>query len=398
MQSIKKSAVKISIGIAASLLLAPVSWAAVTVTVNNETPLNIQATEGFSYLTQSGSGALNVATDGFMFCGNVGTGTVDGQVVLVPSHGDWAMPTAVDLRAVSYGSGTLQIDRGSSGVIPTTLACHTLGPQGEIMTSLSEGLFRNGYEAKAVEQYGNMINWIPSQGFNWQQPDWSLVPVDPCTATQAQPAAVVENVTCAGVSAQRPAAAGATTRAPIIWTGTDGTNFFYVVRVDARYGAQIPNGEQGSVAPQQIDAQNPDGSTGTVAIKVVDAYDRGDIGQGGPGYLADVGQYCVLTDLPTTLDGNLCTNAVFTDQLNGPLDYSFSLSILPPANPRASFYFGFIRPIVGAPPALTDPAVAVSILIEPAVSAEGGDLFKGDDVVFGFLPTSNGFPWMTVTP
>ena len=90
----------------------------------------------------------------------------------------------------------------------------------------------------------------------------------------------------------------------------------------------------------------------------------------------------------------MCVNALFTDSLNGPLSYKFVLSIVPPSNPRASFYIAFIRPIVGAPPTLAEAAVGASILIEPSVTAIGGDAFKGDDVLFGFLPSSQGFPWM----
>ena len=35
----------------------------------------------------------------------------------------------------------------------------------------------------------------------------------------------------------------------------------------------------------------------------------------------------------------------------------------------------------------------MALLTEASAVAEGGDRFRGDDVVFGFLP-SQGFPWM----
>jgi hypothetical protein len=54
----------------------------------------------------------------------------------------------------------------------------------------------------------------------------------------------------------------------------------------------------------------------------------------------------------------------------------------------------FVRPIIGAPPSINEPAVEVSILIDPTVGGVGGDRFKGDDVAFGFIPSSQGFPWM----
>lgn len=395
MRSIKKSAVTAIAGLTVSALFASAPCAAVTLLVNDEAPLNVQSPGGFSYLLASGSGVLNVNTDGFLFCANVYPDVPPpNQVVLVPQHGDWALPTPFDIPAINYNGTKLQINRGVNGALNTSLVCHAVGPQGETTTPLSDGVFVNSLETKTFQQYTNLINWIAPQGWNWNSPDWSAVPTDPCTPTQNQPAQVDEDVTCAAVSGARPAAAGGSTRAATMWTGTDGSNYFYVMRVDARFGPLTDVNDTGPLAPQQADASNPDGSSGSVTIKVTDGYDRGAIGQGGPGYLGDVGTYCILTDIPTTLDGNVCTNAVFTDSLNGPLSYRFVLSIVPPSNPRASFFIAFIRPIVGGPPVLTEPAVGASILIEPSVVALGGDRFKGDDVLFGFLPVSPGFPWM----
>jgi hypothetical protein len=400
MLATKKSVARIFAGLTASVLFAPACWAAATIVVNNEAPLNIQTPAGFSYLAQGDAGSLSVSTDGFLFCGNVYPDTPPdlNQVVLVPQHGDWALPTAIDVRTITYNGGSLQIDRDTSGVLDTSLVCHAVGAEGEVISALTEGVFRNSYESKAVEQYSNQINWKPSEGFDWNSPDWAEVPTDPCSPSPAQPAYAVEDVTCAAVSGARPAAAGGATRAPTMWTGTDGTNFFYVARIDARFGPQEPDASTDMQAPQAADLSGPDGSAGSVTIKVSDGYDRGAVGQGGPGYLADIGMFCVLTELPATLDGNVCADAVFSDILNGPLEYRLSLSIIPPANPRASFYFAFIRSIVGAPPSATQPAVGLSILVEPTVVAEGGDKFRGDDVIFGFLPTSPGFPWMTGSP
>ena len=396
MLSIKKSAVHAIAGLTVSALFASAPCAAVTVIVNDEAPLNVQSPEGFSYLLSDGAGSLNVNTDGFLFCANVYPDVPPdlNQVVLVPQHGDWALPTAIDVPAINYTGSKLQINRGATGPLDTSLVCHAVGPQGETTTALSDGVFTNSLETKTFQQYTNLINWIAPQGWNWNAPNWPAVPTDPCTPTQVQPAQVDENVTCAAVSGARPAAAGGTTRAATMWTGTDGSNFFYVMRVDARFGPLTDVDDTGPRAPQQADPSNPDGSGGSVTVKVSDGYDRGAIGQGGPGYLGDIGTYCILTDLPTALDGNVCVNALFTDSLNGPLSYKFVLSIVPPSNPRASFYIAFIRPIVGAPPTLAEAAVGASILIEPSVTAIGGDAFKGDDVLFGFLPSSQGFPWM----
>jgi hypothetical protein len=95
----------------------------------------------------------------------------------------------------------------------------------------------------------------------------------------------------------------------------------------------------------------------------------------------------------------MCNNAPTGGLLNGPLnedDFSGFIVGVPPLNiEQVSFYMAFVRPIIGAPPPVSEPAVAVSVHVEPSVLAEGGDEFKGDDITFGFLPASPGFPWMT---
>lgn len=386
MPAIKMSAVKIFAGLTASAFFTPISFAA-TLLVNNEAPLNVTA-PGFSYVAQGSDAGLIISTDGFLFCASVYVGDQPHTAVTVaPQHGDWRFPIAQDVKTVAYNAGVLGVNQPDAN--QTSLVCHSMGAQGEILTSLSDGLFRNSYETKTAEQYRDLINWIPSPGFDWTNPDWSAVPTDPCSPSAQQPAQVVEDVACAGVTGTRPAGVGATERAATIWTGTDGSNFFYVTRIDARYGPQqgINDSPQ---PPQPPQTRQPDDTS--VALWLVDAYDRGVVGVGG-GYLADSGQWCFLADLPSTLTGNICAGSVLSSgPLNGPLSLPIYLSVL--TSPRTSFYAAFIRPIVGSPPVLTEPAVAVSILLEPSVTAVGGDRFKGDDVAFGFLPNSPGFPWM----
>jgi len=398
MLSIKKSAGIIT-GLTASVLFAPACWAAAQIVVNNEQPLSIPGSPGFSYMTQGDSGSLNVATDGFLFCANLfplGEDPQANEITLAPLHGDWRLPTAKDVQSVNYGSGSLRVNRGPQGALNTTLACHAIGANGESVTPLVEGLFRNGYDDTTGEQYANLINWIPSQGFNWDAPDWSLVPTDPCSSSGSQPAQFVETIACAGATGVRPAGAGGAERRGTMWTGTDGAKFYYVARIDARFGAQQPSDiNAGPALPQALSRSPADGSNGSLVVTVLDGYDRGVVG-GGTGYLSDTGTYCILTDLPAALDANMCLGAAFSDSLNGTLNQPFSLTILPPAFPRASFYIAFVRSVVGPPPAAsTEPVVGVSILIEPNAVAEGGDGFKGDDTVFGFLPSSQGFPWMS---
>jgi hypothetical protein len=392
MPAFKMSASRIFAGLAASAFFTPAFCVAATLVVNDETPLDVTTPPGFTYTVAGSDGSLAVSTSGFLFCANFppDQGQQPTPVTVMPQHGDWRLPVAQDVQSVAYNSGVLGVNRS----VTSTLVCHSVGAQGEVASAFSDGVFRNGYESKATEQFGNLVNWIPSAGFDWNTPDWSLVPTDPCNPSAQQPAEIVEDVTCAAVAGLRPAGVGSSERAATLWTGTDGVNFFYVARVDARFGAQS---EADGNASQQIPLGNgdaPEGTTGAV-LNIVDAYDRGVVGVGG-GYLGDSGQWCVLSLVPNALDGNMCVGAPFSGALNGPLtDFpSIHLSIPPLGIPSTSFYIVFIRPIVGPPPSINEPAVAVSILLEPSVTAEGGDKFKGDDVAFGFLPTSQGFPWM----
>ncbi len=397
MPALKKSAARFLAVLAASASLAPAVCAAAQVKVNDEAPLDLQSPPGFTYVTQGGTGTLSVATTGFMMCTNV----VDaGQqplttVGMTPQHGTWRFPSVVDLLGVGYRTGTLAIGRNATGMVSSTLTCHTAGAQGEVMSPVSDGILRDSFETKTFEQYTSLVNWVPAQGFNWNAPDWTQVPADPCSPTIDQPARVTEDVTCGAVVGATPAAAGGAQRAAKLWTATDGPNFVYAVRIDARWGTDAIQGVN-SVLPT-VGRQPESGSS--VEYKFVEAYNRGVVGVGG-GYLGDTGQWCLLADIPSALSGSTCSGAPMGGALNGPFvssyENNFTITVgAPPASqPRLSFYMVFIRPIVGAQPPFGDPVVALSVLIDPAVGSVGGDRFKGDDVAFGFLPTSPGFPWM----
>jgi len=393
MPAFKMSVARISAGIACALF-ASVSFAA-TFVINEEAPLDVAGNPGFTYLVNNGAGSLNIATGGFLLCANVGAHT-QTAVTVNPQHGSWRFPAANDVRSVGYNSGQLRVNPTNQTPNPT-LVCHAVGAQGEITSPRTDGIFRNAYERKLDEQFSNLINWIPSAGFSWSNPNWSVVPSNPCAPSLDQPASIPEDVTCAAVSGQRAAGAGATMRAPTLWTGTDGSNFFYVARIDASYGPQSANPSAPATVPTRVDPNAPSG-TGAATIRVVDAYDSGIVGVGS-GYLGDTGAWCILTGFPTVLTAAMCNNAPSGGLLNGPLnldDFSgFSVGVPPLNQGQVSFYMAFIRPIIGAPPAVNEPAVAVSVMVEPSVVLEGGDAFKGDDVSFGFLPASPGFPWMT---
>ena len=383
MPAFKLSASRIFAGLAVSAFSTPIF--AATLVVNNEAPLDITTPPGFTYIVQGTNGSLSVPTQGYLFCANLYTSSQQPSLVtVVPQHGDWLLPIAQDVSGVAYNAGLLGVNRN----FQTSLVCHGVGAEGETPSPATDGLLRNGYETKTVEQFSNLVNWVPPVGFNWNSPDWTIVPTDPCAAGQS--AEIDENVACAAVTGSR---AGGSLRSPTMWAGTDGVNFYYVVRVDASYGPLQGVQAHGPQLPATIGQRSPNSAT-SVMMTLVEGFDRGVVGVGG-GYLGDTGQWCVLATLPTGLSSNICNGAFPSGTLSGPANIPFEISLLPGNPPRASFYAAFVRPIVGPPPTVVEPVSAVSILIEPSLLAEGGDSFRGDDVSFAFLPTSTGFPWMT---
>ena len=400
MPVLKTSAARFVAGLAASALFAPVLCAAAQVKVNDEAPLDLQSPPGFTYTTGGANATLSVATTGFMACANIGDGgSMLTNINMVPQHGQWRFPSAVDLRGVGYGTGTLSIGRNATGTINSTLTCHSAGAEGESREPLSDGILSSSFDSKMVEQFSNLVNWVPGQGFSWSNPDWSQVPADPCTPSSDQPARADENVSCGAVSGVQSGANGAE-RGPTLLTYSDLVNFYYMVSIDARWGA--PTGgvqDAGSVLPPTT--RQPQTQDGT-EYKLVEAYSRGVVGVGS-GFLGDTGQWCLLEAPPATLDSSVCNGAPRSGTLNGPFvsggnDNNFPIQVGAfPSNPRVSFYMVFVRPIIGAPPPIDQPAVEVSILIDPIVGSVGGDRFRGDDVAFGFIPPSGntpGFPWM----
>lgn len=394
MPAIKLFAVSAAGGLAVCAFLAPAVCSAATLVVNREQPIQISTTPGFNYQVQGGNGSLTVDTEGWLFCANV-PDAAELQVSLVPQHGNWRMPVAKDVSTVNYSNGALYVNRGAQ----STLMCHGVGAEGEIGSPFTEGLLRSAFESKTIEQYSNLVNWIAPPGFGWGvAANWSQVPADPCNPTPNQPAQISEATLCAAATGVRDPGAGGAVRSPIAWTATpDGSNFYCAVRVDARYGAQ---GEFDAAPAVPVFNELGPEDAGSIAVTLVDAYDRGEAGVGG-GYLGDGGQWCALADLPQGLTPNVCANAPSAGTLNGPLgadpNHALSLHVGPPPTglSAVSFYVVLIRPIVGPPPPAGQPAVAVAVLTEPSAVAEDGDRFRGDDVVFGFLPGTSGFPWMS---
>jgi len=395
MLSIQQSVAKIFAGLTASVIFAPASWA-VTLTINSQS-VTVQtpttAPSGIAYV-QNGvdNSSLTVYTNGFLFCDNVypdEQSPID-EVTLTPAHEDqgfapahrWAFSTAKDVRTVAFTGTSVLVNPA----LVTTLSCRGVGAFGEVASAVSEGIFDNGLESATSTNYANLINWIKPQGFNWNNPDWSQVPADPCNPTVGQPAEVEETVSCAAVSAARPAGASAPVRAATIWTATDGISFTYAFRVDNRFGEQIPGEAPNFQVPAADNVDAVDASTAS-KVSVLDAYDAA--------YLAAGAHYCLLAELPTVLNSSACSGSPATT-IEGTLEYKFAVQPPPVGPGSSSFYVVVNRQIgQGSHPNLTTPVVGVAIVVDPVLVAEGGDQFIGDDVVFGFTPgATSGFPWM----
>ncbi len=392
MTSVTKVAGRVFAGAAVSLAMVSLTQAA-TITVNDEAPLTI-VSPGFSYAASGGlSSQLSVATQGYLFCANVILQDQDPSVVtLASSHSRWTLPQAFIID-FSYTGGELHVNRASDGhSIPSTLACHARGPQGEVFNPYSAFgtyIFRNGYEGVEETQYSNMVNWQPVAGFDWAQPDWAQVPTDSCQfdMTPADLPHLEENALCAAATGVRPGGGAFGTRAPTMWTTTTdgGTKFVYLARLDLRLGAQQANEANSQfLTPQNLDGM--EGVPSTLSFQLRDGFDSE--------YLTDAGTYCFLDALPATLTSSVCSGAQVSGSVNGVFKYEVALSFL--SAPALSRYVAVVRSTTSNFPSIHTPIAAMAIMSEPSTSREEqGDAFIGDNVIFGFPGSNDGFPWMT---
>ncbi len=392
--------------VVAAASLVPVAHAQVSLTVNDEASLTVQPAQppvGFSFVTTGPASTLNVNTDGFLFCANVYYSTSPAPqraVTLAPGHTSWKLPTAYDVQTIAYTGGALLVNRPLSGPsLETSLTCRARGPNGEVASPFSafgDQIFRDGYEPGV--QFANTVNWTPPAGFDWYTvADWPQVPTDSCTfnANSNSPQ-TVEGSLCNAASGVRAIASGSPNnpaygdRAPTMWTSAgsvSGSSFVYLARIDTRFGPQTgaPNSHFAGTSAPQTQAL---GSSVDVAVR--DGYDAA--------FLGDSGTYCFLRALPSAgVNAAICSDsaAYFTGTLNGSLAETISVDSFTPAK---SFFIAVIRQFRVTPPAATAPLpiAAIAVLPDPVVvHEEAGDAFTGDDVVFGFMPNSSGFPWMT---
>jgi hypothetical protein len=394
--SVNKWVVGVCAGVAACGSLGAAAQSA-TLSVGKQSQLvqaSVPSGSGISYVqTGSSQSVLQVYTAGYLLCSNVGQYPINSLSFSI-AHEDltlghaWTTQILGDVYTFKYNSGSL-------AVIPATpatgggdtLTCIGTASDGSVPSGLSEGIFDNGYDSSTQTNYSHLVNWIPPRSFSWLAPDWTQVPTDPCNPTAQQPGIVDETTACAAATGVRPSDAASGVRAATAWTATDGINFTYVARIDARFGPQQPGVAPG-FDPSIFSEGNPAGTSTSANFRVIDSFDADYLQSSGDG-----STYCLLTQLPSSLATDACGSSAHS--LTGNLSVPIPLGLPPIGLPATSFYVVVTRPIIGSHQSTATPVVALSILTENPVLEEGGDAFSGDDIVFGFMPTSTGFPWMT---
>jgi hypothetical protein len=393
---VNKWVVGVCAGVAACGSLGAAAQSA-TLSVGKQSQLvqaSVPSGSGISYVqTGSSQSVLQVYTAGYLLCSNVGQYPINSLSFSI-AHEDltlghaWTTQVLNDVYTFNYNAGSLIVVPATPATGGgNTLACLGTSLDGSVPSGLSEGIFDNGYDSATQTNYSHLVNWIPSTGFSWLAPDWTEVPSDPCNPTADQPAVIDETVACAAATGVRGSVAAGGARAATAWTATDGINFTYLIRVDGRFGAQQPGVAPG-FDPSIFSNVSPDGGATLASFRVIDSFDAEYLQSSGTGV-----QSCILTQLPASLTSDVCGSS--GSPLSGNLSLDFSLGLPPLALGATSFYVAVTRPIVGSHQSTTSPVVALAVLTENPIVMEGGDAFSGDDIVFGFMPTSTGFPWMT---
>jgi len=350
------------------------------------------AASGLTLTYANGSYNWTAFTEGFYFCNDVPPGGY--AHVLTLKHEDQTFSTAhpwsfppVSVSTFGYTNGVLKF----SAFEAQNLECVSTAIDGSAGSGLADGIFENSYESRTSENFSHLVNWVPPRTFDWSNPNWAEVPVAACDPQSGETPSVVEDIGCATATGVSSNTASGAVRAPTMWTSTDGINFTYLFRVDTRFGPQAPGAQPVMSVPPMSNGVAPAGSS-TMTLLIQDAYEGGDANH--IGYLSDTGSWCVIYQLPTTLNSSTCAQSGSLS-LTGPMTQTFPIGN-PPFGTGAdqAFYVVINRLVQGGHPSLVTPVVAAAVLIEPAVALEGGDKFSGDNVVFGFMPSSTGFPWM----
>lgn len=387
----------------AALLLSTTAAASPTLIINDGAAVDVQT---FSYAGGAVGAMLDVTTEGYAICANVGQALAT-PVSMQAHHPRWTMPVANDVRNVTYTNGVLRVNKGVSTFSPEgSLACQMRGASGEVSAPFSgygDGLFRDGWEGYSSVQFGNLVNWLPVDDFSWSSPDWRVVPNDACTwDMDPNTPAVAESAVCAAATGVRPVDGGSQNdarfgdRAPTMWTATTASSFIYLARIDARFGP--PDGAPNSHFPIGTPQRPDQAQSSSVDVVIRDAYDSN--------YLQANGSYCLLRKLPAVLDENVCASedVYYSHGLSGTNNPDGMLNERIPLvagfNTAASLYVAVVRQkrAGGTSAGSCQPYSAIATIIDPGVARnENGDEFIGDDVVFGFR-NSDSFEWMGCVP
>jgi len=379
------------------------------------------------YVTSSLMSTLSMTADGYILCANVdiGGGISAGAVSFAPRRDGWSLPTASDVRAVSYNGGTFYVNKSPGSLsLATTLTCQIRDGQGRMLSSPysahGDRLFADSFDLDAdALQRSYLANWAPSPeiGFDWGVPDWFGVPNDSCVwgtnpnyAPHQDVPQVVESTLCAAATGVRSVTSSQNDvrygdrASTMLANTTSGGNYIYLARIDLRLGAQLPADLPNShfvSTSESMSAPNSVDSPSVVDVAIRDAYDSD--------FLAPGATYCYLNELPVDkMDGSgnlkddVCSSShkyyvgtLSSASNNGNL-YE-RISLVPYGAQRIqSLFVAVVRQLrpQGQYVERCQPAAAIAVLPNPDFEpSEGGDTFNGDDVVYGFY-NGETFSWM----
>ncbi len=378
---------------------------------NHPIATGIAGVEGFRYQATGAAGTLSVATDGYVFCSNIGALPSTGMSLRHAENAPtgtspmlWAQPDAA-ISHLAYDSEGLAINRSTP---LSSLACAGVARDGSTH-GLRDWIFDNGYDLLSGlgTNYPEWVNWHGPNAPAWSDPDWALggdnwdlVPTAACGPDAYADARVKEDQGCAaltGVSRKDVGGTPTDARSPVMLAQVRPVglsfNYTYIFRVDVQSG--VPSAPPTMAVPAlSRAADDTGGDAAAMRVRVRDAYNTH--------FLEGTGAtYCLLTQLPSSLAGDVCANVPPSEKgvlpANGFFDWEFTAGF--PYN-AMGFYVAITRKIKNDPLATPEyPLAAATIFVDPAQTVDGYDRFIGDNTVFGFITDTTGtelygFPWM----
>lgn len=373
----------------------------------------VSGAEGIRYEAAGTAGILSVATDGYVFCSNIGALPATGMNLRHAENAPagtapmlWAQPQA-SISHLTYTSTGLTID---STAPVSSLTCVGVARDGSTH-GLRDWIFDNGYDLPMLgDNYPHWVNWHDANAPEWNDPEWELggdnwdlVPAAACGPDAYAGARVKEDNGCAAVTGvQRKDVGGTLTdvRSPkmLAQVRPVGLSFMYtyLFRVDVQSG--VPAAPPAlAVPPAATSGDDASVSANSMKVRVRDAYNSY--------FLEGTGaSYCLLTQLPSSATADVCADALPGNKgtLTGDGFFNWEFTAGFPFD-STSFYVAITRKIKNDPLSYPHyPLAAATIFVDPAQTAEGYDRFIGDNTVFSFITDTadtsvmppHGFPWM----